>query len=361
MITRINNNIRNEAEKEFPEEREIEISELLRIDDISGEQFSDDAVSHYFKDTGQVQLLNTADERRLAATMENGHFLVELQSAYREKHGHDGSASDVAYDGLLAIQKGLRLLAHAAESDRLAVESAEMVDPWLNEFVERLSKSRGKPVDYVRKVLINYSVARRIIPDMLLVLLKEHNITLSKLPSENQLKPVIQPLREKLETHFEDIQHKAKKAEEQIVIANLRLVISIARKYIGHGLPLLDLVQEGNTGLMRAVQKFDYHRGYKFSTYATWWIRQSVSRGLADQQHTIRVPVHMVYSIHQYLETRQQLYQENNQKPSSREIAQKMGISLVKVKDIESALSQQMTASLDQPLDDEEDVGELGI
>jgi len=360
MVTRLNDNIRDDIEKELLEEPEIEISELLKVEDIPEEQSADDVVSHYFKDASQIHLLNAADERRLAALLENGHFLVGLQSAYREKYGHDALASDIAYEVLLAIQKGLRLLLGATESDRLAAESAEMVDPRLNKLVERLSESREKPADHVRKILINYSIAKRIIPDMLLGFLNEHNIILAKLPSENQLKSVIEPLRERLETHFDYIKHRAKKAEEQIIIANLRLVISIARKYIGHGLPLLDLVQEGNIGLMRAVQKFDYRRGYKFSTYATWWIRQSVARALADQQHTIRIPVHMVYSIHRYLEARQRLYQEHNRKPATREIAQQMGISLVKAKEIERALLQQVPASLEQSLDDEEDVGELG-
>jgi RNA polymerase primary sigma factor len=360
MVMHLNESILRDIEEKFLDEPDIEVSELLKIEDVSEEQSPSDMVFHYFKDSGQIQLLNAADERRLAALLENGHFLVELWSAYREKYGHGASASDIAYEVLLSIQKGLKLLAGAAESDKFAAESAELVDPQLNELVEHLSGPRAKPVDQGRKTLIKYSTAKRIIPDMLMVYLKEHNIILSELPSENQLKSILVPLEERLNIDFEDIKRNAKKAEEQIILANLRLVISIARKYIGHGLPLLDLVQEGNTGLMRAVQKYDYHRGYKFSTYATWWIRQSVARALADQKNTIRIPVHMGYSINQYLEARQRLYQEYNRKPATREIAQQMGISLVKAKEIEIALSQQATASLEQSLDNEEDTGELG-
>src|SRR4030043_25740 len=178
MVTGLNDSIRDDVEKEFLEEPELEVTELLQVEDIPEEQYADDAVSHYFKDTGQIQLLNADDERRLAALMENGRLFIELQSAYREKYGHDASALDIAYEVLLAIEKGLRLLAGAAESDRLAAESAEMVDPGLNELVDRLSKSRGKPADAVRKTLINYSIARRIIPDILLVLLNEQNTKL---------------------------------------------------------------------------------------------------------------------------------------------------------------------------------------
>jgi RNA polymerase primary sigma factor len=360
MVMHINESIRKDIEDKFFTEPDLEVSELVKIEDVSEDQYLIDPTYHYFKDSGQIQLLNAIDEKRLAAIMETGHFLTGLESTYGEKYGHDALASDIAYELLLVVQKGLKLLAGEAESDMFGAESAELVDPQLNELVEKLSEKQAKQADQIRKTLIKYSTAKRMLPDMLLVLLHERNIVLSKLPSENQLESFLDPLEEKLKTHFKEIKHNAKKAEEQLILANLRLVISIARKYIGHGLPLLDLVQEGNTGLMRAVQKFDYHRGYKFSTYATWWIKQSVTRALADQQHTIRIPVHMGYSINQYLEAKQRLYQEYNRKPARGEIAKFMGVSLVKVKEIERALSQQAPASLEQSLDNEEDTGELG-
>ena len=146
---------------------------------------------------------------------------------------------------------------------------------------------------------------------------------------------------------------EGKRAQQRLAEANLRLVVSIAKRYVGRGMLFLDLIQEGNLGLIKAVEKYDYRKGFKFSTYATWWIRQAITRAIADQARTIRIPVHMVETINKLIRVSRQLLQELGREPTPEEIAEEMGMSVERVREI-LKISQE-PVSLETPIGEEED------
>ena len=157
----------------------------------------------------------------------------------------------------------------------------------------------------------------------------------------------------RLDKEIDDGLRMSKAAKNALIKANLRLVVSIAKKYTNRGLQFLDLIQEGNIGLMKAVDKFEYQRGYKFSTYATWWIRQAITRAIADQARTIRIPVHMIETINKLIRTSRYLVQEHGREPTPEEIAEKMEFPLEKVRKVLKIAKEPI--SLETPIGEEED------
>ena len=284
---------------------------------------------------------------------------AELMDAVDELN-LDGSQLDQLYDSLeqlsIDISGGADLLPEASDEDPPAeeiaeVEEEELVDP--NTLVNSFSID-----DPVRMYLKEIGKVPLLTPDEEITLAKTMTAgsdAEEKLREQNRKRKNKEPLPYSREQ--EAFLRKRKKqgdtAKQKLAEANLRLVVSIAKRYVGRGMLFLDLIQEGNLGLIKAVEKFDYTKGYKFSTYATWWIRQAITRAIADQARTIRIPVHMVETINKVIRVSRQLLQELGHDPTPGEIAEEMNMPVEKVREILKIAQEPV--SLETPIGEEED------
>ena len=262
---------------------------------------------------------------------------------------------DQIYDSLeqLSIEVGSADAADSDDSDdeppmeALAeVEEEELIDP--NELVDSFSID-----DPVRMYLKEIGKVSLLSADEEITLASEMTAGMEAAQKLAQADAGEIKLTKAERTNLKAVVAKGEESKQKLAEANLRLVVSIAKRYVGRGMLFLDLIQEGNLGLIKAVEKFDYTKGYKFSTYATWWIRQAITRAIADQARTIRIPVHMVETINKVIRVSRQLLQELGHDPSPEEISAEMGMSVEKVREILKIAQEPV--SLETPIGEEED------
>jgi len=230
------------------------------------------------------------------------------------------------------------------------------IDGEINQrLIQALAHQIDEPIPETEQLIINLSLNSSLPPKEVFNAIRDGAslADLENVVTNPDFINSIQAHEKQFKAYLQYIEDEAKKAESHLTRANLRLVVSVAKKHIGRGMSLLDLIQEGNIGLIKAVEKFDYRRGYKFSTYATWWIRQAITRAIADQARTIRVPVHMIETINKLLRVSRRLAQEYGREPTPKEIGEGMEMSPEKVREI--AKVAQLPISLESPIGEEED------
>ncbi|MFA5629018.1 MAG: RNA polymerase sigma factor RpoD [Dehalococcoidales bacterium] len=355
---------KEELEEEPASEQDIKLT-LLGPGEEPG--IVDDPVRMYLHEIGRVLLLTAEEEKVLAKKMEAGRRIREIKENYIEQNGRTPTATEILLRMLEDLSNQIDILhllqeelaVPLTENFKESIADTAVINSVANEIDQRLpqniAQKTEQPVPDIEQAIINLYLNITLLPKDLLAAIDD-NVQLADvkhLVTDQAFIDSVTVFDDKFQSHIDKILKDSDKSEKHLIEANLRLVVSVAKKHIGRGMPLLDLLQEGNMGLIRAVEKFDYHRGYKFSTYATWWIRQAITRAIADQARTIRIPVHMVETINKLLSVTRNLSQELGREPTPKEIGDELEISTDKVREIIKV--SQLPISLEAPIGEEED------
>jgi RNA polymerase primary sigma factor len=334
----------------------------------SGIADMDNLVYIYLSEMGQTPKLNADDEKALGSKIERAEYLSKLEGEALVEDFNTPYSITVFLKLINRFGKTSKLFEVVCEYCGIArgyTLKQQATDPTLHkaidnfldpQLVARAAEITGMDYAAAEQSLVQLSLGNLLINwDLLGDAGDSKSFShFIKITRSSEFRKNLIRLEPEIARHFNQIKEKAREAGDLLIVANLRLVVSIAKKFVGRGLSLSDLIQEGNIGLIRTMKKFDHRKNFKFSTYATWWIRQSISRAIADSSRTIRLPVHMINTGKRLSATKQRLFQEYGRLPSTEEISQCMGIPIEEVNELVEALSLE-PVSLETPIGEDDD------